>query len=232
MGSHTGIVFEGPAAVQVRIQGRPADPGEIEAVLKSSLSQATSWKASEIDIRLTGSLKGIELPPGDCELRLTSNPTIAGRRKILALIEVNKSGKTLRSFWVGAELTVHASILAASKKIPAEKIITSDDFVEKSAEIPDLRAAYARHPEDILGKASRRSFSPGEPLIREAFLDPFLVRHGETVQLRLERNGILLVSQARAEQDGRLGQIIMVRNLDFSSTLKAQVTGRATVRMQ
>ena len=49
------------------------------------------------------------------------------------------------------------------------------------------------------------------PLTSEAFSDPFLVHHGETVQLRLERNGILLTSSARAEQDGRLGQVIVVR---------------------
>jgi flagella basal body P-ring formation protein FlgA len=120
----------------------------------------------------------------------------------------------------------------ASQKIPLEKIISADDIVEKVADIPDLRAVYARRPEDILGKASRRNFSPGDPLTSEAFSDPFLVHHGETVRLRLERNGILLTSLARAEQDGRLGQVIVVRNLEFSSTLKAQVTGRAAVRMQ
>lgn len=232
LGSHTGIVFEGPPAVQVQAQGKPVDPNEIVVELKSYFSKTTPWKASEIEIHSIGNIKGIELPSDDAELRLASNPTIVGRRKILAPIEVIRAGKSLHSFWVTAELTVHATILVASQKIPLEKIISADDIVEKVADIPDLRAVYARRPEDILGKASRRNFSPGDPLTSEAFSDPFLVHHGETVRLRLERNGILLTSLARAEQDGRLGQVIVVRNLEFSSTLKAQVTGRAAVRMQ
>jgi len=49
--------------------------------------------------------------------------------------------------------------------------------------------------------------------------------------LRLQRNGIVLLSRGRAEQDGKLGQIIRVRNLDFSNVLKAQVTGRSEVML-
>jgi flagella basal body P-ring formation protein FlgA len=39
----------------------------------------------------------------------------------------------------------------------------------------------------------------------------------------------MLNSQARAEEDGKLGQMIRVRNQDFSTVIKAQVIGRSQV---
>ena len=230
-GPATEVGLTGAAAVQVRLQGRPPDPGEIEPMLKAYLLEKTSWKASEIESFSIRGLNGIELPPRPVDFRFASDPNFTGGRKILFPIEAVKAGRAVRSFWISAEVSVRASILTASKKIPFKKTITSDDIREASTEIPDLRAVYARDPGDLVGRVSRRGFSPGDPLALDAFSEPLLIRHGETVRLRLERNGIVLQLLARAEQDGKLGQVIKVRNLDFSSIVNAEVTGRASVKI-
>ncbi|MBP1623989.1 MAG: Chaperone for flagella basal body P-ring formation, partial [Acidobacteria bacterium] len=66
----------------------------------------------------------------------------------------------------------------------------------------------------------------------ESFADPLLVRSGEIVRIRLERDGITLTSLAKAQQDGVLGQFIRVRSVDFPAFMKAKVTGRLEVKMQ
>jgi flagella basal body P-ring formation protein FlgA len=222
----------GAAAVQIRLQGRQVYAREITPLLMAHLLETTPWKKSEIRIGSIENLKSIELPPGDTVLRFDWNSAILGHRKLLAPIEIVQAGKTLRCFWITADIDIHAGILTAAKKIPLGKVVTAGDIVKMETDIGDLRASYVRDPEEILGKMSRRMYSSGDPLTREAFVNPFLVKNGETVQLRLERNGIVLTSMARAEQDGRLGQVIRVRNLDFSTVLKAQVTGRAEVMLQ
>jgi flagella basal body P-ring formation protein FlgA len=122
--------------------------------------------------------------------------------------------------------------LIASNKIPSGRVITSQDVIKQTVEISDLRGSYYRELDDIVGKVSRRIFSSGDLLTRESFTEPLLVKTGETVRLRLERDGIVLTSLAKAEQDGKLGQMIRVRNIDYSTLLKAQVTGRAEVKLQ
>jgi flagella basal body P-ring formation protein FlgA len=230
--SLSDVVFGGAAAVQIGRQGRLPDPGEIAAALKTHILETTSWKESEVEVRSIGHLSGIELPPDDAQLRLAPGASLTGRKGVLVPIEIIQAGKTLRSFWITADITIRAPILTACRKIPFNKVIAAEDVTQSVAEIPDLRVSYARRPEDLIGKVARRSFSAGTPLSGDAFADPFLVRHGDTVQLRLERNGIVLTSLAKAEQDGKLGQVIRVRNLEFSTPLKAQVTGRGAVRMQ
>jgi flagellar basal body P-ring formation protein FlgA len=225
-------VFAGAASVQIRLQGRQITEDEIASILKSYILESTSWKESEIIIRSIGNLKGIELPPTEGSLRISSSAGIAGQRKVLAPIEILQAGKRLRSFWITAEIGIYSEILTAARKISSGKVITADDVTLQSVEITNLRASYFRVPEDVLGKVSRRNVSLGDPLTRESIMDPLLVKNGETVRLRLEREGIVLTSLVKAEQDGKLGQIIRVRNVDFSTLLRAEVTGRAEVKMQ
>jgi flagella basal body P-ring formation protein FlgA len=223
--------ISGASAVQIRLRGRPVREEEIDSILKANISETTPWRESEITVRSIGNINGIELPPVDGELRISSKASITGQRRILAPIEILSAGKSVRSIWISADISIRSVVLTAAKRILSGKIITPQDVVKKLVEIKDLRASYVRNPADILGKASRRSFSPGDPLVREDFTDPLLVKHGETVRLRLERDGIVLTSLVKAEQDGKLGQTIRVRNMEFSTLLQAEVTGRAEVKM-
>jgi flagellar basal body P-ring formation protein FlgA len=229
VGQNPVISITGAAAVQIRLRGKSIEESEIAPLVKAHIANTTSWKESEIQVRSIGNLKGIEMPQG-AQLRLSPNAS-APHRSLLFPIEIFIEGKTLRCIWITAEVGVRAGILTAARNIPAGKAISSEDVLQKTVEITDPYAGYVRNLNDVLQKVSRRNFAPGTPLIREAFTNPFLVKSGDTVQLRLVRNGVSLTSLARAEQNGRLGQVIRVRNLEFSAVLKATVTGRAEVRL-
>jgi flagella basal body P-ring formation protein FlgA len=228
----TEDAIEGAAAVQVRLKGRPIDQREIASLLLAHMRETTPWKESEIEILSIENLQRIEIPPGEVKLRLSSKSAIKGHKNILIPVEVVQAGETLQCFWASAKIRVRAVILTAAKEISRGSVIGNGDIMAKVTEIPDLDTSYIRNSEEVLGNIARHSLSPGDPLTREVVAKPFLVKKGETVQLRLEGNGILLTSAARAEQNGKLGQIIRVRNLDFSTTLKAQVSGRAEVELQ
>lgn len=228
-GAGTAIDLTGAPAVMVRVQGQPVQAGAIEPLVKAWFLNQTAWRDSEVEVRALGGIKGIELPPGRVEYRFASEPNLTGGRKILLPLEAVDADKVLRSFWVTAEIAVRAPVLVASRRIPFGKTVAPGDFQEKVVEISDFRAAYGRAADELAGKIARRTFPPGDPLPLSAFSEPPLVRNGETVQLRLERDGIVLRAAGRAEQDGRLGDVIRVRNLEFSNVVKAEVTGRAAV---
>jgi flagella basal body P-ring formation protein FlgA len=224
--------FGGAAAVRIRVQGRQITADEIKPVLKSYFIQSTPWKEPEITIDSIASLQGIELPPVQGGFRLIQDEAVIGTRNVLLPLEIVQGGKGLRTYWISAEMGIRAEVLAATGKIRPGKIVTKSDIVKKLVEIPDMRVSYMREPEEVLGKVSRRGLRPGDLLTREVFAEPFLVKSGETIRLRLQRDGIMLTSLVKAEQDGRLGQFIRVRSIEFSKFLKAEVIGRSEVRLQ
>jgi len=229
--SSMGLSFEGAPSVQIKRQGKHINASDITGALLSYVTSTTQWKDSEIQIRAVGNLDEIELPPGDVQLRLGPGTTPVGRNRLLVPMESVQDGKTLASFWITADIAIHARVLTAARKIPYNRALSLEDVAESDVDITDFRNSYFRQADDLIGKVSRRSFAPGTPLTHDSFTDPILVRHGETVQLRLERNGILLTASAKAEQDGKLGQTIIVRNLEFSTALKAKVTGPGVVKI-
>ncbi|MBN2244028.1 MAG: flagellar basal body P-ring formation protein FlgA [Acidobacteria bacterium] len=225
------IKWTGAPIVQIRLRSREAKAEEIAPLLKDILAAATPWRDPEIEILSIKNPEEIELPYGVFDLRISRRSPVLGRGRILAPFDIVREGRILASFWVTADVRVRAEILAAVKNIPYRKKIDADDIDSVLTEIEDLDAAFLRDPGEVIGKISKRSFSPGDPLTRDSFEKPFLVKSGDTVNLRLERSGLVVNSQARAEQDGRLDQVIRVRNLEFSSVLKAKVTGRGQVEI-
>lgn len=220
----------GPLTGESKVDAaEPADLGAIAALLKARIVEGALWKESEVSVRVSGSAAGTEFPKG-ASFRLASEIT-RGRRNVMALVEAVQGEQTQRSFWITAEVKVKAPVATAVHKIPRGRLIVSEDVTEAVIEIPDFRVAYVRDPREVVGKTSNRATATGAPLVRDDFISPYLVRSGETVEVRLEREGIVLRSRARAEQDGSLGEFIRVRNIDFDAALNAQVTGRATVKL-
>jgi flagella basal body P-ring formation protein FlgA len=232
LGSTADFDVSGAAAVQVKLQGRTVQSDEIVPLLKVHLLETTPWKEGEVEIRSISNLEGVELPPGDVALLIPRKTTVSGSRSALVPVEVIYDGKPYKTFWISVNLCIRASVLQAARKIPYGKTVTQEDIREAIVEIADARLACLRKFEDALGKVTRRTLSPGDPLTRESLTDPFLVRSGDTVHLRLERNGIQVATLARAEQNGKLGQTIRIRNLDFARSLKAQVIGRGEVKIE
>ncbi len=223
--------ISGSMDVRIVLQGRALELNDLIPLIKSHLAAATSWQESEIEIGSIGNLKGIEIPPGDVSLQISERQAQPGARGALLSVEMMLDGKPYRTFWTNVEFQIHAEILQAARQILYGKTITPQDVRTAQVEIRDARIACLRKPEDAVGLVARRTLSPGDPLTRESVTSPLLVRSGETVHLRLERNGIRVVALAQAEQDGKLGQFIRIRNLEFSRPLKARVVGRGAVKV-
>ncbi len=226
------VSISGAAAAHVRIRGRAVTADEVVPLLVAGIAGTTSWRQQEIEIRSIGNLGSAELPPGDAALRVPQKHLLTGAVNSLVPLEVTIDGKPSRTFWITADIRIRAEVVRAVRAIPYGKTIAREDVAVSTVEITDARITCLRRVEDAVGLVSRRAISQGDPLTRESLANPLLVRSGETVHLRLERSGVHLAGLARAEQDGRLGQVIRIRNLDFSRSLKARVVGRGEVRIE
>ena len=201
---------------------------EISGIIRNEILSMSEWNDADVRVEIKGEVKHAQ---GE-SFRLAPEGLTISRRNTLAPIEVINNGKTMRSLWVPATVHVSVPAIVASRKIASGVIITTDDICEGRIETTDIGSALIRDPKEITGKISRRSFAPGDLLPADAFSEPPLVRRGDMVSLRLERNGIVLTSAARAAENGRLGEIVRVKSVDFSSVIKARVIGQSEVSVQ
>ena len=205
---------------------------KITAAIRAQIATMEQWADADIRVEFSRELKNADLPAVGEDLRMAPEGLTIGRRNVLAPIEVLRDGKPVRSFWVPAVVHVNAMAVTAARRIAAGEIVSATDVREVRMETTDLGVEWVRNVEGIIGKTVRRGFAVGDQLPADAFIEPCLVRRGDTVSLRLERDGIVLTSTAKAVEDGRLGEVIRIKNVDFSSVLRARVTGRSMVTLQ
>ena len=203
----------------------PSAAEEISAIIRTEITAMPEWSDADIRVEITG---GVKRTP-DESFRLAPMGLTITRRNVLAPIEVIQGGKAVRSLWVPAVVHVSATAVVASRKIASGEVITEENIHESRVETTDIGGVLIRDPKELVGKIARRVFAAGDPLPMEAFSEPPLIRRGDMVSLRLERAGIALTSVARAEESGRFGDVIRVKNVEFSSEVRARVTGQAEV---
>ena len=198
---------------------------EISAIIKAEIMAMPAWTDADIRVEITGAVKRAP----EESFRLAPKGLTIGRRNVIAPIDVIRDGKATYSLSIPAVVHISATALTASRKIASGETITERDIKEGRVETTDVGVVFTRNPEEITGKIARRSFSAGDHLPVEAFSEPTLVHRGDVVSLRLERGGIVLTSAARASENGRLGEVIRVKSVDFSSEIRARVTGQSEV---
>jgi flagella basal body P-ring formation protein FlgA len=201
------------------------------AILRNHIAAMTGRPESDVNIHAVGDLTPVELPAGPHELRVMQKSVLPAYRKVRVPVEVLSEGRSVRTFWLTVDASVTGNYLTVKSRIPYGAALNTQDVETVHGELPDLRIDYFESLDEVEGKTARRTLSAGDPLTRDVLASPYLVRSGETVRLRLEREGVALAAMVRAEQHGTLGQVIRVRNLDFGRPLKARVVARGEVRI-
>jgi flagella basal body P-ring formation protein FlgA len=225
------VSLTGAEFTRVSMATRTPDAAEIAAVLKAHLAAVSSWREDEIEIRSIDNLKAVELPLGDIRMRVVSRGTPSDYRKMLVLVEAVLDGKPLRTFWIKADVRVHAQVAQMAKPVPYGRALQADDLHRVLCEIEDPRADYIRDCAEAVGMTAKRSLAPGDLLSRRWVAEVRLVRSGEIVRLLAQYGSISISVLARALQDGKLGDRIKVRNVDSDRALTVVVVGRGEVRL-
>ncbi len=205
---------------------------EIVLLLRAHLSRISGWEQSAIEVSLDGTAAAIELPAGDCTLRIAARFAPSSFGTMLVPVEACVDGEPLRTFWVRAEVRVRAEVVRVTRRVPHRKILEAEDLELAAAPVISVGDVYFRNISDALGLAARRAMSPGQLLEQDWVEAPDLVRSGETVRLTLRLEGIRITTLAKVLESGKRGEYVRVRNLDTDRSLKALVTGPGEVTVQ
>ena len=83
----------------------------------------------------------------------------------------------------------------------------------------------------IVGKLARRTLLPGRAILAIAVTNPRAVTNGAQVTLVFSEGGLTIVTSASALQDGAVGDVIKVRNIDSGLTVSGAIQPDGSVRV-
>jgi flagella basal body P-ring formation protein FlgA len=143
----------------------------------------------------------------------------------------------LLGMWAFASSARMASAQELELPVPRAVIypgeVVSDELLGARAFIAHTvaRAAVHESREALIGKVARRTLLPGQPIPVSAIRDPYLVTQGKTAMVVFEYGGLTITTNALALQNGGLGDVVTLRNLDSGLVIKGTVASDGSIRL-
>ena len=188
------------------------------------------WKAENIEIRVWP-FHPVSLPAGAPKLRILRpvNGITPGLHSFLIAADV--AGKEPARFWVKAEVRVFEVVVVTSQPLAFRDIVKSTDMRLERREISTLHARPFNRIEEVVGQQAVRPIPANETLTQRNLDRPPVMRRGNPVVLLYETSGLRVETPGIAEENGRTGEMIQVKNTASSKLLRGLVLDGRMVRV-
>ena len=113
------------------------------------------------------------------------------------------------TIYVPVQVTLHTVMLVARKPLSAEKILSAEDIAEQNGEA--TRPDILTDPSQAIGKVVKQGIGAGQVLRQGMLRDPYAIRQGQSVQVRVEGNGFKISTEGQAMGNAAEGQSVQVR---------------------
>ncbi|QND50641.1 flagellar basal body P-ring formation protein FlgA (plasmid) [Phyllobacterium sp. 628] len=93
---------------------------------------------------------------------------------------------------------------------------------------------YVLSAEQLVGKVSRRTLLPGQPILLTAVNEPDMIQRGVPAVLIYDTGSLVITARGTPLEAGRVGDFIKVRNIDSGITVSGTILadGRIQVGLQ
>ncbi len=195
----------------------------VENLVRQHLSQAApDWGTPKIEPLLTTAAAPQILKARQGNLRILNGQVLDEEHFLLTLAVPESSEKT-DSVNVKVRIIRRPRVFAPVRTVARGEVLSRSDLVE--IETDDARNGI-EDPNEIVGKEAVQSLQAGTAVRATQLKEPLLIRRRETVQV-ISKSGSVRVRQFFvAKQDGRLGETILLEDLDGERTIPAIVTAR------
>lgn len=173
------------------------------------------------------------LPANDEDVRIEVSPVEGNRDRgnVQVFVRIFIKDKQYLKIPVFFNVRVYENVVASSRKIGRGEILTEDDLVVESIETTKLSASTFSSIDDLVGKRITRLIQPYTPITPEIIDNPPLIKRGECIKLLLQSGNLIVVAKGVAKEDGHLGKIIKVKNVDSNKEIHGRVEDASTVKV-
>jgi flagella basal body P-ring formation protein FlgA len=128
---------------------------------------------------------------------------------------------------------------AAELELPVPRVtiypgdVIGDEHLAERAFIAHTvaRSTVYEARQAVLGKIARRTLLPGQPIPINGTRDAYVVAQGNMALVVFETAGLTITTNAMALQNGGIGDVVTLRNVDSGTIIKGTVASDGTVRL-
>ena len=202
----------------------------VEAALRRHTLQYGSWKTENVELRVLP-FAATKIPAGPARYQVLqptklSNP---GMHNFQLAIEI--AGKETARLWIKAEIRVFEQVVVAAAPLARQQLIGAQDLRIERREMAGRGHRPFSRIEDVIGKQSTRAIEVNEVLTPSAVDRPTLMKRGSAIKLVFESGSLRVETAGVAEEVGKIGDLIQVKNAASGKILRGVVLDGRQVRL-
>jgi flagella basal body P-ring formation protein FlgA len=204
-------------------------PGRIvasEEIGRTVIDRLRSRIAPGMEVSVTRVSALPMLPPGPLAIEVEALRSI--ERHMTVAITVSAGGETARGF-VTLKAVRPGVVVTAARRLERGHVITASDLTTRAADLMAESDEALSDARPIIGQLVARFIPEGAVLTAGSVTEESLVRRGDRITLVASIPGMELRVMGEALEEGRLGRLIRVRNLESRRIISARVTGAGEV---
>ncbi len=218
----TGVQAGGPGQVLTK--------DKVETALRRYILQKSPWQPEQIEVNVKP-FTSPSLAPGHVVLRILkpSRGVTPGLHSYLLAVE--QEGNEQARIWVRSELRVFGKVVVASRPLARYQVVTPGDI---RLERRDLGALYIQPYTTVgeaVGKQASRAIEVNEIFNSSMVKLPKVVFRGRAVSLIYETSKVKVRTLGQAMEDGRVGDIIRVKNPSSGQLVQGLILDARNVRV-
>ena len=225
-GIHQIIRWEGSKRSIITSVGQVLAVDHYVKYAQSSLKQWLMLTTDRFDITQKGSYKDILVPKGvvRIESHLSNKTTLKHRMSVW--VDIYVSDEHFRSIPVWFAVEAYNNVLIAKGNMKKGHIISKNDFQSENTNIANKQGSPVQAFDGIINMRLKRPVNTGDIITKNVLENVPEVTEHQKVIIQAQIGTTQLFTKAIALQDGRLGDVITVRNPSSNMSYMATVIGK------
>ncbi len=203
---------------------------KVEAVLRQYVLQNAPWRPEDVEVRVIP-FQAIALPGGPVNYRIASSARGVTPGLHSFLVAADVAGKEAAKIWIKTEIKVFEQVVVSSYPLAHHEPVRAKDVRLERRDISLLSARPFTRIEEVAGQQAARAIEVNEILTQKSIDQPTVVRRGSPVTLVYETGSLRVEAPGLAEEGGKLGEFIQVKNPSSGKLLRGVVLDGRTIRI-
>lgn len=129
------------------------------------------------------------------------------------------------------KVRVFENVVVAKRKIERHKRINKEDLFIGKREITGIQGSSFSSTDDLTDKVAVRTILPNTIITEKEVETPPTVKRGDVVKLFIEADNFNIVTKGLAQETGRTGEVIKVKNLSSKKILYGKIVDPERVQI-
>jgi flagella basal body P-ring formation protein FlgA len=219
------IIFNGARAVKVSVEATKITGTEIAQIAREYLLSVLPVMDRETTVEL-GRMPADQWVPRKRD-EIVLDVSLVDSNKDRGNIELIVSARSnITPFFkvsVIFKVRVFENVVIAKRKIGRHQRLTREDIFLGKREITRIHDLSFSSVDDLTGKVAVRTIRPNAIITENIVETPQTIQKGSVVKLYIEANNFSIVTKGLAQEAGRIGEVIKIKNLDSKKVIYGKI---------